>query len=166
WDSNALDLTAEEIHLEALKLGDSYAIVWPDEKGNVTVYPQRAAACTAIYDEEIPGLIRLAAKYWRNLDGFVCLNLFYPDRIEKYVSRSRSELVLPDAREFTNAGIQNPDSSTNANEIRNPQSEIRNPFGQIPVFHFANTSEIGTFGKSELAQAIPIQNGLNKAVLD
>ena len=43
---------------------------------------------------------------------------------------------------------------------------IRNPFERIPVFHFANTAEIGTFGKSELIQAIPIQNGLNKAVLD
>jgi hypothetical protein len=49
WSDNQMDLVAEEIHLEALKLGDSYAIVWPDEDGRVTIYPQRAAFCTVVY---------------------------------------------------------------------------------------------------------------------
>jgi hypothetical protein len=165
WDSNQMDLTAEEIHLEALKLGDSYAIVWPDERGNVAIYPQRAAACTVIYDDEIPGLMRFAAKYWRRSDGFVRLNLLYPDRIEKYVSRGRSELALPDAREFVTPGTQASSPASVATDA-DVLGVISNPFNQIPLFHFSNTSEIGTFGKSELSQAIPIQNGLNKAVLD
>jgi hypothetical protein len=166
WDANTLDLTAEEIHLEALKLGDSYAIVWPDAAGNVTIYPQRAASCTVIYDAEVPGLMRFAAKYWRTSDGFVRLNLLYSDRIEKYISRSRSELALPDAREFIPVGPQAALPASVASDAVDLVGVIRNPFERIPVFHFANTSEIGTFGKSELAQAIPIQNGLNKAVLD
>jgi hypothetical protein len=33
-------------------------------------------------------------------------------------------------------------------------------------FHFANNASIGTFGRSELENAIPIQDGMNKSVLD
>jgi len=161
WQSNSMDLTQEEIHLEALKLGDSYAIVWPGSDGSVTIYPQRAANCTVQYDDEMPGRMLWAAKYWRALDGLVRLNIFYPDRIEKYVSRSRSELALPDAREFLFA------ASDSSLETRDQgQGTFPNPYGTIPLFHFSNTSEVGSFGRGELAQAIPIQNGLNKAVLD
>ena len=184
WFANRLDLTAEEIHLEALKLGDAYAIVWPDDDGNVVIYPQHAANCTVVYDDEILGLMRFAAKYWRTSDGYVRLNLLYPDRIEKYVSRSKSELSLPDFREFLPLGAQARSPSARegvavvsadgvvgapasvASEVENSHAVVPNPYGTIPLFHFSNTCEIGTFGKSELQQAIPIQNGLNKAVLD
>jgi hypothetical protein len=170
WFANRLDLTAEEIHLEALKLGDAYAIVWPDSNGGVTIYPQRAANCTVIYDDEIPGQMRLAAKYWRDRDCRVRLNLLYPDRIEKYISRNKSEFSLPDASGYVtldtpfddiNSAYVNPHSA-----VRTPHWTVPNPYGMIPLFHFSNTCEIGTFGKSELLQAIPIQNGLNKSVLD
>jgi hypothetical protein len=41
-----------------------------------------------------------------------------------------------------------------------------NPFGIVPVFHFANNADVGCHGLSELAAAIPIQDGLNKSILD
>jgi hypothetical protein len=157
WSDNRMDLTAEEIHLEALKLGDSYAIAWPGPEGKVCIYPQRAAQSTVAYDEQIPGRMKWAAKYWRDANEHIRLEIFYPDRIEYYISGSKSSIALPDFREFR--PFLDP-------EIRDPHSAIRNPFGRIPLFHFANTSEIGAFGRSELAQAIPIQNGLNKSVLD
>ena len=43
---------------------------------------------------------------------------------------------------------------------------IPNPFGVVPVFHFANNSDLAAAGRSELEDAIPIQDGLNKSVLD
>jgi hypothetical protein len=43
---------------------------------------------------------------------------------------------------------------------------VENPFGVVPVFHFANNADVGCLGQSELVQAIPIQDGLNKSVLD
>jgi hypothetical protein len=168
WFANRLDLTAEEIHLEALKLGDAYAIVWPDSSGGVTIYPQRARSCTVIYDDEIPGQMRFAAKYWRDRDCLVRLNLLYPDRIEKYISRNKSDLSLPDFREFLPVGDRTGFMSDylSGDTDTGESSTVPNPYGMIPLFHFSNTCEIGTFGKSELQQAIPIQNGLNKSVLD
>ena len=78
---------AGEIHKEALKNGDAYAIVWFDPNGEVTIYPQRAGNVRRQYDEEQPGRILWAAKYWRTTDKRTRLNLFYPDRIERYVTK-------------------------------------------------------------------------------
>ena len=69
-----------------------------------------------------------AAKYWRNADKHIRLNLFYADRIEKYISKSESEGTLPDAIDFV------------------ADSLVPNPFGVVPVFHFANNADIGKPG--------------------
>ena len=36
----------------------------------------------------------------------------------------------------------------------------------MPVFHFANNADLAEFGRSELEPAMPVQDGLNKSVLD
>jgi hypothetical protein len=147
---------AGEIHKEALKNGDAYVIVWPGANGEAVIYGNRAASCNVVYDEEIPGKILWAAKYWKLTDGRYRLNLFYPDRIEKYVSDGKYEGFLPDAKGFM--------PFREASRIED--STIGNPFGVVPVFHFANNADIGMPGASELEAAIPIQDGLNKSVLD
>ena len=151
WQANRMSLRAAGIHKEALKNGDAYAIVWPDADGRPSIYPNRAANCTAFYDDESPGRTVRAAKYWRTGDRLTRLNLFYPDRIEKYVTAGRDDGWLPDAKEFV------------------PFADVPvvpNPFGTVPVFHFANNADIGMPGTSELEAALPIQDGLNKSVLD
>lgn len=97
WQNNRMGTRAGEVHKEALKNGDAYAIVWPNSDGQVTIYPNKAANITAVYDEESPGKILWAAKYWRTPDKRTRLNLFYPDRIERYISANESEIVLPEA---------------------------------------------------------------------
>lgn len=149
WQLNQMGTRAGEVHKEALKNGDAYAIVWPDAEGRARIHPNRAASCTVTYDEETPGKVLRAAKYWRGTDKRVRLNIFYPDRIEKYVARAASEGSMPDAGEFARSG-----------------PAIPNPYGIVPVFHFANNADVGSLGRSELEAAIPIQDGLNKSTLD
>ena len=43
---------------------------------------------------------------------------------------------------------------------------IANPYGRVPIFHFANNADIGAMGTSEMASVIPVQDALNKSVLD
>lgn len=148
WNANGMRHRAGEVHKEALKCGDGYAIVWPDERGRATIYPNRAANCTVVYDDERPGRVLRAAKYWRTAEKRIRLNLFYPDRIEKYMTTDRCEGALPDAGQLVKAGT------------------LTNPFGVVPVFHFANNADLGLPGRSELEPAMPIQDGLNKSVLD
>jgi hypothetical protein len=158
WFRNRMQQRAGEIHKEALKNGDAYAIVWFDPNGEVTIYPQRAANVVVTYDEERPGSILWAAKYWRTNDKRTRLNIFYPDRIERFVTKRESEGALSDAKDFSLvSGLSSP--------VSTPEL-IANPFGTVPVFHFANNADVGCHGLSELAAAIPIQDGLNKSILD
>jgi hypothetical protein len=148
WRRNRMGTRAGEVHKEALRAGDAYLIVWPDASGRAMLFPNRAANISVVYDDESAGRIEWAAKYWIAADKHIRLNLFYPDRVEKYVSKDPSEGALPDAKGFL------------------PEETIANPYGVVPVFHFANNADVGSLGRSELEAAIPIQDGLNKSVLD
>ena len=155
WQANRMPLRSAEIHKEVLKNGDAYAIVWPRPDGQVAIHPNRSANCTAVYDEETPGIIVRAAKYWRTADGRTRMNLFYADRNEKYVTAKANQGWLPEAKEFV-PFADGPAGS----EV------VANPFGVVPLFHFANNADVGAPGCSELETALPIQDGLNKSVLD
>jgi hypothetical protein len=137
------------VHKEVLRAGDAYVIVWPDASGRATLFPNHAANITVEYDDEGTGNILWAAKWWAMRDKRVRVNLFYPDRVERYVSKQESEIVVSDARSFLPF-----------------DADLANPFGVVPVFHFANNADVGDLGRSELEAAIPIQDGLNKSVLD
>ena len=165
WFRNRMQQRAGEIHKEALKNGDAYAIVWFDERGKVTIYPHRAGSVTVEYDEDSPGRIAWAAKYWRTADRHTRLNLFFPDRIERYVTKKEFDAAMPDATEFVPL-VQSASFSSSDKEERTEVRTLNNPFGIVPVFHFANNSDVGCFGQSELVPAIPIQDGLNKSILD
>jgi len=180
WDANRMGVRAGEVHKEALKNGDAYLIVWPGADGKPVMYPNRASTCVVFYDEEQPGRILWAAKYWRGADKRIRLNLFYPDRIERYVSREPSEVLYCGPGDFisfvefvgegdaasgvADEGVRGPSGGRGPRGGRGPV--IENPYGVVPVFHFANNSDIGRPGVSELEAAIPIQDGLNKSVLD
>jgi hypothetical protein len=185
WQTNRMGRRSGEVHKEAVKNGDAYVIVWPNARGEVTIYPNKAGMCTAVYDEETPGRVLWAAKHWRMPDKRVRLNLFYPDRIEKYISKAASENTLPDAKEFTPYGaVPSPKSKVRSMEgskslraagdtaagpaalQQEGSSIIPNPYGIVPVFHFANNADIGAAGQSELEAAMPVQDALNKSVLD
>lgn len=153
WQNNRMGKRSGEVHKEAVKNGDSYVIVWADRAGKVTIYPQKAANCIVAYDEETPGKILWAAKRWQTSEQKTRVNLFYPDRIEKYISKAKSEKSLPGAGAFEPYAAEG-------------EAVVKNEYGIVPVFHFANNSDIGLPGESELNSAIPVQDGLNKSVLD
>jgi len=156
WQSNRMGLRSGEIHKEAIKKGDSYIMVWVDPNKKVTIYPQKAERCTVLYDEEIPGKIQWAAKTWKTADKEkkARINIYYPDRTERYISKKKIETGLPDFKDlipYDEDGISN---------------EIPNNYNIVPVFHFANNADIGMPGQSELKNGINVQDALNKSVLD
>ncbi|MBK6589896.1 MAG: phage portal protein [Acidobacteria bacterium] len=150
WQANRMGVRSGEIHKEASINGDAYAIVWVDDMKQVTIYPNKSANVTVFYDEESPGKILWAAKHWQTPEKLFRLNMYYPDRIERLVSKKKSEDgKLPEAKEFVEF-----------------EPAVSNPYGIVPVFHFANNGSIGGFGVSELHNAMPVQDALNKSVLD
>jgi len=156
WRRNRMRVRAKQVHQDALIEGDAYAIVWPDGDGRAVLYPNRAEMIAITYDDEQPGYIVRAAKVWTGRDKHVRVNLFYPDRIEKYVSQQ--------ARSSGSGAVQ-PDAFIAA-EVEGEPWPLANPYGRVPVFHFANRASIGEMGVSELDEALPLTDALNKTNAD
>lgn len=155
WRQARLPRLANQVHQEALVTGDAYLIVWPDAAGHPVFYAQNASAVTVDYDPDAPGAVRRAAKWWRLEDGRCRLTLYYPERIEKYITRAK-----------THGGLPTSPTSFVPFEADGEPWPLPNAYAQVPVFHFANNGPIGGFGVSELRDVIPLQNALNKAILD
>jgi hypothetical protein len=147
-DRNKLLLRAGEIHQEVFRSGDAYAIVLPDRLGDASLYVNRGDQMTVAYDEETSGsTLRWAAKWWREA-GRLRLNMYYPDRVEKYQAGTTWASGLDGAR-----GLR-------------LFEEFTHGYGRVPVFHFANNASLGDFGRSELKDITPLQDALNKSVMD
>ncbi|MFN7931527.1 MAG: phage portal protein [Blastocatellia bacterium] len=152
WMANRMAKQALRVHREALRCGDAYVLVWPDDEGNVRLYPQRARQVIVEYDPEKPDVISWAAKWWaERANKRLRINLYFADRIEKYeFKRSSNDLTLPESgKSFTLM-----------------EDPMPHDFKRVPVFHFANDSDDGEVGRSELEIVTPLQDALNKAFLD
>ena len=156
WRRNRMRVRAKQAHQDALIDGNAFAIVWPDAEKRAVIYPNRAHLVAVVYHEEQPGFITQAAKMWTGEDKRVRLNLFYPDRTEKYVSTQTQsgDTGMPRAESFVAA------------EVEGEAWPIDNPYGRVPVFHFANRASIGEMGVSELKEAMSPTDVLNKTNAD
>jgi len=108
------------------------------------------------YSENAPGVIDRAARRWVDDEGYTRLNLFYPDRIEKYRSRWKTP---------------NSTATANAFEPYHAPGDLAWPLmlpipDTVPVFHFGNNAPLNGYGLSELKPVIPLQDALNKTLMD
>lgn len=157
WRRNRMRVRAKQVHQDGLIDGDAFVIVWPhpsDEKQAV-IYPNRASLMAIVYHDEEPGYIVKAAKVWVGDDKKLRLNLFYPDRIEKFITTQKLE----------GSGPPKPESFVPF-ESDGEAWPLLNPYGKVPVFHFGNRASIGEMGVSDLAEAIPLTDALNKTNAD
>jgi hypothetical protein len=150
WTANRMKAKSLRVHREALRQGDAYVLVWPDDEGRTRIYPQRARQMVVWYNEEKDDQIDWAAKWWAEAaHKKIRLNLYFPDRIEKYEKPTEQDFTLPTSgKSFTQI------------------EAIPHDYGRVPVFHFANDSDDGMAGRSELETVLPLQNALNKEFLD
>lgn len=142
-----IKLDINEIHRNTLIYGDAYAIVWPDETGKVTIDYNSPLTTVIIYDQENPRKKLYAAKMWQYADyntKKINLNLYYPDRIEKYEGYGEIEnMGTPQGANFTLI------------------ETIKNPWNEIPVFHFRTHKP---YGRPEHADAFGPQDAINKLI--
>ena len=137
WEFNELAIDSNEIHGAALTYGDAYAMVWPDEEGNVEISYSTPLTTGLVYDVEHPRRKSYGVKMWE-VEGGARLNLYYADRIEKYSAQGSS------ITEGTNWSLI---------------ETVENPFGVVPVFHFRTHRP---FGRPEHKDAFDAQNYINK----
>ena len=167
WRVNRMDGLQGIVHLSAIRDCDSYLIVDWDKEAKMPRMTAEAAydgteGVHVTYSEERRGLPEKAFKYWRIERGEGAgakrrLNVYYPDRVEKYVSNETafdgdfSPYVGEDGEWmywWTSDGTQGGE-----------------PLG-LPVIHFRNGDQGYNYGQSELKNVIPLQNAQNKAIID
>lgn len=161
WKRNSMDLRSSEVHREALLTGDGYVIVWPVPEGNVdegraAIWVRSSTEMAVRYSEQVPGLIEFAARRWRDQQMRWRVDLFYPDRIERYADQGEPRTWVE--RTLETLGLRD------VGALRQ-QPEVENPFGRVPVFHFPNKQLYGN-GIGELDDVMPLQDSLNKSVCD
>lgn len=173
WQYNQMVLESTNIHRRAGEFGDAYVIVWPsaqpeneDGPGNdgqqddgltpVDIYYNSAKTTRIVYDLENPRYKKFAIKKWTTPAQLgmkakppTRVNLYYPDRIEKYISTPNSK------------GNQRRDWV----QYRDEDDEswpVPNPFGEIPVFHYRTGTP---YGDPEHRAAYGPQDAINKLII-
>ena len=134
---------SDAIMRAALVSGESYVVAWADGSDVEAYYndPRNVHLWT---DAEKPREKRMAAKWWQQDDGVWRLNLFYPERIERYFGSAL-------------------DGASVHASMWQLESEERNPWGVIPVFQLYKDRY---FAGGELTNVLPLQDAINKLFAD
>lgn len=166
WHANGMGERFAQVTREQFTTGEAYVIVELDaENDNVLIWPQQAHSVRVHYSDDRPGHIIGAVKRWRDSDGYDRLSVYHPDRLEKYRSRNPRRSLT--THEVDDTAV----SYTTTWEPYQPEGDSEWPLSlpvddTVPVFHFANNPGIDNKGTSELADVIPIQDALNKSLMD
>ncbi|MET8848058.1 hypothetical protein [Amycolatopsis sp. NPDC004625] len=153
---NNMALVRPQVMRRALQLGDSYLWAWPelDDKGNpvpgsVRISWHDARNMRVLYDEDQPGVPRLAIQRWAvttDEGKRVRVDLIYPDRIDHFISKGTRASKPSDFQPYSEEGMD---------------STEENPYG-FPVFHFHGTGLPGEYGTPEHASFYGCQDKLIK----
>ncbi len=148
WDRNNLDAVATSVHRDSILMGDSYVIVWPTD-GRAEIFPQLPEQCATQMDANRKGVVSRGAKTWfdDDMDRWR-MNVYLPTMIEKWIATGKGPNTYPSSAEGWRA-----------------HEAVGNPWGIVPLFPFHNKNIHG-YGLSELKDVIPLQDALNKSVMD
>lgn len=147
------------VHTAAIRDGDSYGFCDWNRKRNVPVliphlaYDGRDGAHAYYSPEQIEPVV--FAKRWTveeawsgNKLGMRRMNLYFADRVERYWANAQTGVM--DWLPWSGNGLA-------------PVEPY--PFG-FPLVHFTNRARGFRYGLSELEPGIPMQDALNKAIVD
>lgn len=167
WERNELDLQSSIAHLDGLIAGAFFATVWPGDDGKAEVTVESARMTIVECHPKMRKQRTAALRTYVADDGFEHAELFFPDEVYLFRSRSkrggigdvmRSSWVIEDQLDVK-AGL---DAS----------GAMPNPLGVVPVVEFLNrprltrSHRVGFGAHSELGSVMPVQDAVNKLVAD
>lgn len=158
WEDNELGKGAPQYHLTACSQGDVYGVVEPDDRlpGKVVVHRNDPDTCRVFYDPLRPSVRRFAAQVWKiKIDGKerVRVNLFYVDRVERWISGPETNGKRPE--EYIPYEEGEGEDAVPAQE----ENEHGRDADTLNVFHWRNQQP---YGVPEHLRAKGPQNLLNK----
>lgn len=156
WNSNRMDYTQGVIHSEAVMLGDSYILCDWDALHERPRWTHQIAEMIIPHYDEVRREIDWVSKKWLQHarigdEPETRLNLYYHDRVEKYVARGGVWAKYSDEA----------DEAWPVPWL----DKSGQPLG-VPFIHFKNRPMGSDFGQSEIINVIPMQDLLNKTLID
>lgn len=166
WDVlklNEIKIQQRDLHEGILVEGRAFIIVWPDPEIGAFVDWQPGQLCRVFYDPDRRTKALWAVKRWTTEIGDTYVTFYTPEAVYKFIDKS------------TATGIKKPSSSSALTEVPDvgwfgsleqrfvagEDWPLVNPFDRVPVIEFNNSSY-----RSELEDAVPQQDALNKTLLD
>lgn len=163
WIENGLDVESRWVHIDAMVKSDSAVMVVKDGD-EVRIYPQLIEQIGVLYDEYDPREKVAAMKYWvedwGKGDHKVRVNLYFEDRIERYVSKGKRS-SLSDKIDHYELYEEPLEGGGVVPAIED------HGIGEVPLFEFHVNYDMNTGkGRSDLADAVPLIDAINKTLLD
>lgn len=152
WDDNRMDVRENESTTDALGYGDGFLVVEadPNVNGRVHYWVNDPRNIRVHYSDEVPGELDLAAKRWVAEDGYARLNLYYVDKVDKYISRNKAQ-----------GGIITSTANADIWNYLEDESFALTVTDTVPVFHLGNNARTNGYGTSEIKLLIPLQDAMN-----
>lgn len=135
---NHLEFEEPFLHTNACAAGDYFAMVWPDEDGEVQISFLSPTNAAMVYDPLNHRKALYGVQLWQSGQTEHRLNILTKDEIRKYVAQTGS---VTDATNWTYV------------------ETVENPWGRIPMFHFRTHMPQG---RPEHYDAYDLQNNVNK----
>lgn len=167
WRLGQMHLREGELYVEAGITGDAYGVVYFDSPpplgtGLPRIWPNRADVMRVRYDDD--GRITLAVKMWRIAggpdDGKRRITFYTPTEIIRMITQQKADELPKQLGQYTLFREINYLGQT----VLNP---VVHNLGRVPVVHYTNNAPmLGDFGISEIADVMPLQDALNKAIAD
>lgn len=160
WHANSMRAREGHAEVDSFGLGDAYVIAEVDPNASPTrvhYWIQDPREVRVKYSSRVPGELEIGAKAWRDDDGYVRLNVYHPDRVERYITRDKTE-SLPSNADMLERYDRPEDGE--------PWTFRLNVTDTVPIFHIPNNGRTGEYGRSELEPVIPLQDALNKTLMD
>lgn len=157
WQANRMDQTQITTHLEAVKKGDGYVLVsWDKIEERPLLEFQNPDMIIPHYNPATRKIDWLSKK-WIEIpensgESFTRLNMYYPNRIEKWFVKG--------------GGVWRRFQEEDEKEWPQPWVDSAgDPIG-VAILHFRNLPGGDDFGVSELTNIVPLQDLLNKSLVD
>ena len=170
WQRNDLDLQSQIAHTEGLVQGAHYATAWIDDlddsKAKITIESAERAA--VLSHPKIPSRRMAGLRTWIDDDGYEHAELFLPDRVYLFRSKTKRNGPIMDASRVHWVAEDHPDLEPKLDA----SSSMANPLGKIPIVEFLNKPRLSVsrragFGAhSDLAPIMPLQDAANKIFAD
>lgn len=150
WHQNELDQEAPDVHLKAGIFGDSYLYMWPNDNGGLDIFMHDPLGVRVFYDTENPRHIKMAIHWWVTDDGYVRVNLWYPEWCVKFITKTGRSRGLS-AQNF----VPFIDEDTDEDGV------MENILGRVPFWHFRTDRP---YGKPLHKNAYGPQDAITKSV--